>query len=31
MVIYNPDLDGGRAAARIAEYIAFIDTRLCIE
>jgi len=26
VVIYNPNLDGGRAAARIAEYIAVIGT-----
>jgi arginase len=28
VVIYNPDLDGGRAAARIADYVAFIGNRL---
>ena len=28
VVIYNPDLDGGRAAERIADYIAFIRGRL---
>jgi arginase len=28
VVIYNPALDGGRAARRIAEYIAFVGTRL---
>jgi arginase len=28
VVIYNPDLDGGQAAARIADYIAFIGNRL---
>jgi arginase len=29
VVIYNPDLDGGHAAERIADYIAFIRDRLC--
>lgn len=28
VVIYNPDLDGGQAAARIADYVAFIRSRL---
>ncbi|WP_280277326.1 arginase family protein [Nocardia wallacei] len=28
IVIYNPDLDGGRAAERIADFIAFIRDRL---
>lgn len=28
VVIYNPDLDEGRAAARIADYVAFIGKRL---
>jgi arginase len=28
VVIYNPDLDGGHAAGRIADYIAFIRDRL---
>lgn len=28
VVIYNPDLDGGQAADRIADYIAFIRNRL---
>jgi arginase len=28
VVIYNPDLDAGRAAARIADYVAFIRNRL---
>jgi arginase len=28
VVIYNPDLDGGQAAARIADYVAFIPDRL---
>jgi arginase len=28
VVIYNPDLDGGQAAERIADYIAFIRDRL---
>ncbi len=28
VVIYNPDLDGGHAADRIADYIAFIRARL---
>ncbi|HET6732296.1 arginase family protein [Mycobacterium sp.] len=28
VVIYNPDLDGGRAAERIADYVAFIRDRL---
>ena len=28
VVIYNPDLDGGQAAGRIADYVAFIRNRL---
>jgi arginase len=28
VVIYNPDLDGGQAAARIADYVTFIRNRL---
>jgi arginase len=28
VVIYNPDLDGGHAAARIADYVGFIGNRL---
>jgi arginase len=28
VVIYNPDLDGGQAAARIADYVALIGKRL---
>lgn len=30
VVIYNPELDGGRAAARIADYVAFIRAHLDI-
>lgn len=28
VVIYNPELDGGRAAARIAEYVAFVRAHI---
>lgn len=30
VVIYNPELDGGRAAARIADYVAFVRAHLDI-